>query len=91
MTRPKSIRRQIDGPYAGLPILKEKRVRMSSKYAVDIALHDAKGIYMISCVWDPELPNASEMAMLHNHLEAELAPFYETLGLLSGLLSGGAK
>jgi hypothetical protein len=34
---------------------------------------------------------ALQLAMLHNHLEAELAPFYETLGLLSGLLSGGAK
>lgn len=90
MTRPKSIRRQMKGPFAGLPILKKKRVRMSSKYAVDIALYDADRVYPISCVWDPKLPSAIEMEMLHDRLQEELAPFYETLGLHSGFLSGGA-
>lgn len=90
MTRPKSVRRQMTGPYAGLPILKKKRVRMSSKYAVDIALHDAEGVYVISCVWDPKLPSAIEMDKLHNRLQEELAPFYETFGLHAGFLSGGA-
>jgi len=78
------------GPYAGLPILKKKRVRMSSKYAVDIALYQAEGAYVISCVWDPKLPGAIEIEMLHDRLQEELAPFYETFGLHSGFLSGDA-
>ena len=91
MTRPKSVRRQMKGPYAGLPILKKKRVRMSSKYAVDIALHDAEGVYVISCVWDPKLPSAIEMDKLNGRLQEELAPFVEMAGMHSGLLLGGAK
>jgi hypothetical protein len=91
MTRPKSIRRKIDGPYAGLSIFKEKRVRMSSKYAVDIALYDAEGVYMISCVWDPHLPSVYEMEMLHERIQEELEPFLEMLGLLSGFLSGDVE
>jgi hypothetical protein len=91
MTRPKSVRRQMTGPYAGLPILKKKRVRMSSKYAVVIALLDAEGVYVISCVWDPKLPSATEMDKLHDRLQEELAPFVEVVGLHSGLLLGGAK
>lgn len=91
MTRPKSVRRQTKGPYAGLPILKKKRVRMSSKYAVDIALYDAEGVYVTSCVWDPKLPSAIEMDMLHERLQEELAPFFETFGLHSGFLLGDAS
>ena len=91
MTRPNSLRHQNDGPYAGLPILKAERVRISSKYAVDIALYDAEGVYMISCVWDPEVPSEGEMGVLHERIQEELAPFYETSGLLSGILSGVAK
>ena len=91
MTGPKSIRRQINGPYAGLPILKEKRVRISSKYAVDIALYDADGVYMISCVWEPDLPSADELAIIEDRLQEELVPFCEMLGLLSGFLSGDVE
>jgi hypothetical protein len=91
MTRPKSVRRQMKGPYAGLPILKKKRVRMSSKYAVDIALYDAEGVYVTYCVWDPTLPSAVEREMLHDRIQDELGPFFETVGLHSGFLSGGAK
>ena len=91
MTRPKSVRRQMKGPYAGLPILKKKRVRMSSKYAVDITLYHAEGVYVTSCVWDPKLPSAVEMEMLHDRIQDELGPFFETVGLHSGFLLGGAK
>lgn len=88
MTRPKSVRRQMNGPYAGLPILKKKRVRMSVKYAVDIALYDANRVYVVSCVWDPKLPSAVEMEMLHDRIQDELAPFYEAFGQHAGFLSG---
>lgn len=90
MTRPKSVRRQMKGPYAGLPILKKKRVRMTRKYAVNITLYDADRVYPISCVWDPKRPSAIEMKMLHDRLQEELTPFYETFGLHAGFLSGGA-
>lgn len=88
MTRPKSVRRQMKGPYAGLPILKKKRVRMSPKYAVDIVLYDANRVYAISCVWDPKPPSAIEMGMLHDRIQDELAPFYEAFGQHAGFLSG---
>lgn len=91
MTRPKGVRRRMKGPYAGLPILKKKRVRMSSKYVVNIALYHADRVYPISCVWDPKLPSAIEMGMLHERLQEELAPFYEAFGQHAGFLSGGAK
>lgn len=91
MTRPKGVRRQMKGPYAGLPILKKKRVRMSSKYAVNIALYDADRVYAISCVWDPKLPSAADMKMLNDRLQGELSSLYKAVWLHSGFLSGGAK
>lgn len=91
MTRPKSVRRQVTGPYAGLPILKKKRVRMSSKYAVNIALYDADRVYPISCVWDPKLPSAIAMDKLHDRLQEELAPFVEMAGMHSGFLLGDTE
>jgi hypothetical protein len=91
MTRPKSARQAAKkGPYAGLPILKKQRVRMSPKYAVNITLYDADRVYPISCVWDPKLPSALEMEMFHDRLQEELAPFFQTAGLHAGFLSGGA-
>lgn len=88
MTRPKSVRRQMEGPYAGLLILKKKRVRMSSKYAINITLYEAHRVYPISCVWDPKLPSAMEMEMLGDRLQGELASLYKAVWLHSGFLSG---
>jgi hypothetical protein len=88
MTRPESVRRQMKGPYAGLLILKKKRVSRSSKYAVNIMLYEVHGVYPIPCVWDPRLPSALEMKKLGDRLQWKLASSYKAVWLNSGFLSG---
>ena len=91
MTRPKRVRQAAKNPFAGFPVLKNARVPLSPKYAVEVTLYNAGGPLVLSCIWDPHLPSQAEKDALSDRLDEELAPFYEVALIQSGLLgSGGA-
>lgn len=79
MTRPKRVRRASkrakQDPFAAYPIVAQARVPLSPKYTVEIKLHDADGVYVAACAWDPHLPSQAEKNALQDRLDEELEPF----------------
>lgn len=87
MTPPKSVRQVGRNPFALCPVLKEARIELSPKYALELALHDVAGDTALWCGWDPHPPSQAEENELSDRIDEALAPFFHEAGIRTGLLN----
>lgn len=92
MTRPKSLRlaekRAQQRPFAAYPVIAQATASLSPKHTVEIKLHDASGVHVAACLWDPGLPTEIEMSELQERLDEELAPLFSLAQGRSGQPTG---
>ncbi|MBC2652363.1 hypothetical protein [Novosphingobium aerophilum] len=79
-----------DIPGASQRAVMRGRVRVTSKYHIEITLYDFDGVFPVEVIWDPRLPSPAKQQALARKVDVALAPYCAKVLQLGRLLDGGA-
>lgn len=65
------------------------RVRVTSKYIMEITLYDFDGVYPVEVLWDPHLPSPAKQKALTRKIDEALTPYLTKALELGGRLERG--